>query len=385
MFWLHLPAEEVFRVQVELVLTREIEKSVLVMIWNNPIRTSQLTRAHPAVHHARVQIDDACNRQAIMPDRHRTALKAPSVAINDPSPQFAHNAVGWIEVFAPVHDRKNWRAIESLSTGFTEIGNFLRNRMQLAFISLPLTGHGDDLAEHRAPVVKECTMNDKLIDWIRKGLLKPGKSGKGLARHLGVNNSVVSRMIHGKRSIKPEELPLIAEYLEDPIPPFQGASDLPKIGHTTDTNGMESKVVRLSPQVRLVEVKAKLALGVWREERVGGRPLVSIASVPALVDPRLKGIEQYACELEESPGRFCIFVPYANYRVSPLHGDVVHVRRTRGVLHEDSLRRVVVSRDGVQLVAVDDPNDVVKQPSSDPDEVVTIRGLLVGRYEMLNF
>lgn len=220
-------------------------------------------------------------------------------------------------------------------------------------------------------------------DWIRKGLAQPGKSGKGLARALGVDNSVVSRMIHGKREIKADELPIIAEYLGLPLPSSQDAMMLPKINHAPDINGAGSRLVQGSPLVHLVPVKAKLARGVWREER--GSALFSAASVPAIADPRLKGLEQYACEFEDVPGRFGIFVPYNAYRIRPTNGDTVHVRRTRGMLHEETLRRVETSRGEVSLVAVDDPSDVVKQPSDDPDETVVIRGLMVGRYEMLNF
>lgn len=221
-------------------------------------------------------------------------------------------------------------------------------------------------------------------DWIRRGLAQPGKSGKGLARALGVTDGVVSRMVHGKRPIKADELPIIAEYLELPIPSSHDAAIAPKIDPAPDTNRVRRKLNSDTPEVRLVPVKAKLARGVWREDR--GNALLSMASVPAVVDPRLNGIDQYACEFEDVPGRFGIFVPYSSYRVRPIKGDTVHVRRTRDILHEDTLRIVEIEHGGrVKLIAVDDPNDVVMHPSEDPDETVTIRGLMVGRYEMLSF
>lgn len=223
-------------------------------------------------------------------------------------------------------------------------------------------------------------------EWIRKGLMKKGKSGKGLARALGVDNSVVSRIIHGKREIKAHELPIIAEYLELPIPTSQGATERPTINRKPATfeAGSGSRLGRDSPRVELVPVRAKLARGVWRED--GGSALAyTAASIPAVIDQRLADIEHYACEFEDVPGRFGIFVPYNSYRTRPTSGDTVHVRRTRGTLHEDALRVIEASRGEVRLVSVEDPDDVVKLPSDDPDEKVAIRGLIVGRYEILNF
>lgn len=57
-----------------------------------------------------------------------------------------------------------------------------------------------------------------LIEWIKAGLKKPGKSKGGLAAALNREASAVSQILNGKRKIAARELPLIADYLDDSIP-----------------------------------------------------------------------------------------------------------------------------------------------------------------------
>ena len=56
-----------------------------------------------------------------------------------------------------------------------------------------------------------------------------GRSQSALARHLGINQSAVSRMVSGERGIRLEEQAAIEEYLlaTDPNPPETGAVHLP--------------------------------------------------------------------------------------------------------------------------------------------------------------
>lgn len=72
--------------------------------------------------------------------------------------------------------------------------------------------------------------------------LRPTRSQRGLAQHLGLPSSRVAEMIAGVRKIAVSELPLIAEYLgltveevvkrisgekppSEPLPPIQGVTD----------------------------------------------------------------------------------------------------------------------------------------------------------------
>jgi phage repressor protein C with HTH and peptisase S24 domain len=52
------------------------------------------------------------------------------------------------------------------------------------------------------------------IEQIREGLALPGKSQKGLAAAMGVDNSTVSRLLAGKRPLRAHEIPVILAYLE---------------------------------------------------------------------------------------------------------------------------------------------------------------------------
>ena len=56
-----------------------------------------------------------------------------------------------------------------------------------------------------------CAMDD--LDWIRKGLKKPGKTQTGLAQALGRSPSTVTNLLNGKRALKQREVPVVARYL----------------------------------------------------------------------------------------------------------------------------------------------------------------------------
>lgn len=57
-----------------------------------------------------------------------------------------------------------------------------------------------------------------LQEWLDRGLSKPGKTQRALAKLLGVDPAAVSRMTKGFRQAKVRELATIAGYLDEPIP-----------------------------------------------------------------------------------------------------------------------------------------------------------------------
>jgi hypothetical protein len=61
--------------------------------------------------------------------------------------------------------------------------------------------------------------------WLESGLSKPGKNDRELAKRLKLHPSAIYKMIVGDRRILADELPTIAEYIEEPIP---GAADATK-------------------------------------------------------------------------------------------------------------------------------------------------------------
>lgn len=56
------------------------------------------------------------------------------------------------------------------------------------------------------------------VDWINSGLKKPGKTKRGLAKALGLDPSIITRIVQGRRRLKADELYDIADYLETPVP-----------------------------------------------------------------------------------------------------------------------------------------------------------------------
>ena len=60
--------------------------------------------------------------------------------------------------------------------------------------------------------------SDPYVAWLKRGLDRPGKTQRGLAEHLGVDESVVSKLMNGKRRFKTDEIPRAAAYLGAPPP-----------------------------------------------------------------------------------------------------------------------------------------------------------------------
>ncbi|MFO1147766.1 MAG: S24 family peptidase [Alsobacter sp.] len=56
------------------------------------------------------------------------------------------------------------------------------------------------------------------IEWIKRGLLKKGKTQSGLAHALGRAPSAITALLKGERQLKANEIRTIADYLEEPIP-----------------------------------------------------------------------------------------------------------------------------------------------------------------------
>ncbi len=69
------------------------------------------------------------------------------------------------------------------------------------------------------------------VEEIRAGLAQPGKSQKGLAAALGVDNSQISRLLAGKRALRVHEVPLILAYLESNAagPIIRGKTAMPEV------------------------------------------------------------------------------------------------------------------------------------------------------------
>lgn len=86
---------------------------------------------------------------------------------------------------------------------------------------------------------------EELINqWINKGLLKRGKNTVGLAQALGIDQPRITEMRKGRRRVQAAELPVIAGYLEEPIPP---------------------QLVEIMDPFRRVSIVGRVQAGYWAE------------------------------------------------------------------------------------------------------------------------
>jgi len=198
--------------------------------------------------------------------------------------------------------------------------------------------------------------------WLQNALknMPKGRTQEGLADHLGLSQSVVSRMASGRRRIKADEIDKICRYLGLPAPSL---SDKPLTVHGGAA----------------IMVSGVMADRVWRERA----DFISDVKVPGVPDARYAGLPQYAM-LMESPfephgrrGEYAIFVSWDEVRGdNPLRGDLIHVVRTRDGLKEHTLRAAEQTQDGLLLTSP------ATEPISWPQQggEVELRGLFLTTY-----
>lgn len=61
--------------------------------------------------------------------------------------------------------------------------------------------------------------NDFYTEWLKRGLDKTGKSQSALARHLGLDPSIINKVVKGTRRLQVAELPGVATFLGIDAPP----------------------------------------------------------------------------------------------------------------------------------------------------------------------
>ena len=210
----------------------------------------------------------------------------------------------------------------------------------------------------------------QLADWVRDGLRKPGKQGNILAQILGIHEPTISKIIKGQRSVHEVEIPKIAEYIEEPVPPIEGEAG----------DGNEgSRVVEVAEPLAYARPTVLIAPFVWREE---GVEIQGVELVPLSMDKRLDGITQYVAK-SETDDTYYICIPFKEWRQKPIEGDRVHVRRFSGRTYEDTVRLVQNVSGMVKLVIEDKPNGALTYPPLDNE--YEIRGLVVGRHTQFRY
>ncbi|MCP5081099.1 MAG: helix-turn-helix domain-containing protein [Alphaproteobacteria bacterium] len=183
-----------------------------------------------------------------------------------------------------------------------------------------------------------------LREWLKKGFKKPGKSQTGLAKVLGVDQSVVSKMASGVRKISAQELFKIARYLDEPIPASEDAQQRAR-------NRIELGKSLGGPILN----RGRVAAGVWREPATLNQEEPEPAPIPR--DPRYPHIEQYALEVEgESVNKIAqngwtvVCVSYWQARRDMVDGDLIHVeRKNEADQREYTLKRLKMGPEGPEL------------------------------------
>ena len=216
-----------------------------------------------------------------------------------------------------------------------------------------------------------------LGDWIREAIKKKRKLGitqRRLAEHIGVHESVMSRILSGERELTVSELSQISSFLGESPPQFNVRSGVE-----------EQKVSLQAPRfVQRIPVTTIIASGVWREK---GALVLDRTVVPASPDPRLSEMPQYSCRIDgpeyrDVAGQYAVCVPYHAMRSAPTEPDVVHVVRRRGDLEEHSLRSVSVKNKTTELVPLSDVDQTIALAA---DSDVEIAGLVVGFFKPTSY
>jgi len=199
------------------------------------------------------------------------------------------------------------------------------------------------------------------IEWLRTQLQRPGKTQRGLAKHVGIDETAVSRILKGQRKIQLHEADLIRSYFDSDGPALSAHKSLRTRVERTPIYGLE--------------VTRAAAPGVWREQ--GAVIMLDRTFVPSSPDPRFMGMHQFAVLLG-GPRRYAICIDY-DANAQPHEGELVVVERHRESLVETTLRRLTRGADGWYGVLVSTP-----EPSKDVIHSIAdlrIIGKVIGIYE----
>jgi len=204
---------------------------------------------------------------------------------------------------------------------------------------------------------KQTEIEAKYARWFRVGFAVPGKSQAGLARHLGVSEPVVSKMVNGSRAIHAHEIEQAALYfgIAPPGDPHRNSSR----------------------SVISVPVLALALEGYWRESN-SNMPLLKkhVEFVPHTAYP---AEHQYAVEVgNPSLGVthiLCVDIKHVRRNVSP--PDILHVERRRDKMGQILIRRL--ERVGEVLMLV----DIAGLEQSIPLTTVVVKGLALATQTML--
>lgn len=209
-----------------------------------------------------------------------------------------------------------------------------------------------------------------IVEWMKAGLQKPGKTQVGLAKALGRSPSVVTNILAGIRELKLREIPLVANYLEIQ-PPTAVAAPSPY----DDIN---------EPALVELPVLGEVAAGVWADEDAD---LIENETLLVPYDPRFEPEDQYLLKVRGSSinrravnGSFVRCLKLFAAPRKPQDGDWVIVRRMRNGSAETTVKRFRISPDGQRQLWPDSTDPIFQEPivvsATDGDEVAIVAFVL---------
>lgn len=163
------------------------------------------------------------------------------------------------------------------------------------------------------------------LDWIRRGLEKPGKTRTGLAAALGRKPSAVTSLLGGHRQLKATEVPVIAAYL-GVAPPVDSA--------LAEQNGI----------ILTLSITGEVAAGVWRESGLPYDAEKADVAVSTRWPPEamlLLRVRGQHINRRARDGDLILCLKTEAAPRSPMAGDWVLVERRQGSLVEVSVKRIV--------------------------------------------
>jgi SOS-response transcriptional repressor LexA len=125
----------------------------------------------------------------------------------------------------------------------------------------------------------------RYLDWIEKALEETGKTRKGLAAHLNLAHPQITQLLKGKRRLKVDEVPRIADYL-GVAPPKDDDSDelirVPMISWVSAGEMVDQATVLDFSEFPTIAA-SRLPAGRWIALRVDGPSMNKISPPDSLI------------------------------------------------------------------------------------------------------
>jgi hypothetical protein len=177
--------------------------------------------------------------------------------------------------------------------------------------------------------------------WLKLGLQKPGKTHRELAVRINRHPSTIAKMLAGSKKIETDWLPIISEYIEEPIPTN---------GTTKGDDPSTVTMTSASPSVT-IPVEGKVEAGAFREAEMLAHVKPRTIVVPRdrrypFAQPRAYEVHGDSMDLLGIKDGHTVYgVDFAGSGAALANYMIVVIERSRDGLVERSLKEVHVTED----------------------------------------